>query len=218
MIGSAAKRTCAPGSSARSARRPNGSPRITCGCCGRCGSPRNWVSASKREPSPRLKANAAKIKTISAERIREELVKLFRPPHAARGLELLRQSGLLEQVLPEIAATITCEQSPDFHPEGTVFNHLRLMLQHLPACSRPLPALGGSAPRCRQAGHRVRRPEDGQHPLLRPREDRGGHGGGDPASGCGFPANRSRRSSRPCATTCSSRTPCRCASPLCAAC
>jgi poly(A) polymerase len=79
-----------------------------------------------------LKANAAKIKTISTERIREELVKLFRPPHAPRGLDLLRQSGLLEQVLPEIAATITCEQSPDFHPEGTVFNHLRLMLQRLP--------------------------------------------------------------------------------------
>jgi poly(A) polymerase len=79
-----------------------------------------------------LKANAAKIKTISAERVREELVKLFRPPHAPRGLDLLRQSGLLEQVLPEIAATITCEQSPDFHPEGTVFNHLRLMLQLLP--------------------------------------------------------------------------------------
>jgi poly(A) polymerase len=79
-----------------------------------------------------LKANAAKIKSISAERVREELVKLFRPPHAPRGLDLLRQSGLLEQVLPEIAATITCEQSPDFHPEGTVFNHLRLMLQRLP--------------------------------------------------------------------------------------
>jgi poly(A) polymerase len=79
-----------------------------------------------------LKAKAAKIKTISAERVREELVKLFRPPHAPRGLDLLRQSGLLEHVLPEIAATITCEQSPDFHPEGTVFNHLRLMLQHLP--------------------------------------------------------------------------------------
>jgi len=79
-----------------------------------------------------LKANAAKIKTISAERVREELVKLFFPPHAPRGLDLLRQSGLLEHVLPEIAATITCEQSPDFHPEGNVFNHLRLMLQHLP--------------------------------------------------------------------------------------
>ena len=84
-----------------------------------------------------LKAHAHKIKGISAERIREELLKLLRPPHASRGLELLRQSGLLEQVLPEIAATIACEQSPDFHPEGTVFNHLRLMLQHLPPDADP---------------------------------------------------------------------------------
>jgi poly(A) polymerase len=85
-----------------------------------------------------LKASVAKIKAISAERVREELVKLFYPPHAAQGLELLRESGLLEQVLPEIAATAACEQSPDFHPEGTVFNHLRLMLQHLPPMADPL--------------------------------------------------------------------------------
>jgi poly(A) polymerase len=84
-----------------------------------------------------LQTNAAKIKTISAERVREELVKLFRPPHAARGLDLLRESGLLAQVLPEIAAAIACQQSPDFHPEGTVFNHLRLMLQHLPPEADP---------------------------------------------------------------------------------
>ena len=37
---------------------------------------------------------------------------------AARGLVLLRDSGLLEQILPELAATISCEQSPDYHPEG----------------------------------------------------------------------------------------------------
>ena len=79
-----------------------------------------------------IQALAPKIRGISAERVREELVKLFRPPHAARGLELLQQSGLLEQVLPEIAATVTCEQSPDFHPEGTVFAHLLAMLRHLP--------------------------------------------------------------------------------------
>jgi len=76
---------------------------------------------------------APKIKIISAERVRDELLKLFRPPHAARGLDLLRASGLLEQVLPELVPTIACEQSPDFHPEGSVFNHLRLMLEKLPA-------------------------------------------------------------------------------------
>ncbi len=80
-----------------------------------------------------LRANAPKIKGISAERIREELMKLFRPPHAARGLDLLRESGLLEQILPEIAAMIPCEQSANYHPEGSVYNHVRLMLEQLPA-------------------------------------------------------------------------------------
>jgi poly(A) polymerase len=84
-----------------------------------------------------IKAVAPKILAISAERIRDELIKLFSPPHASRGLDLLRQSGLLEQVLPEIAATINCDQSADFHPEGTVFNHLLLMLKNLPANADP---------------------------------------------------------------------------------
>jgi len=84
-----------------------------------------------------LKANAPKILTISAERIREELLKLFRSPHAARGLDLLRDSGLLEQILPEIAAMIACDQSPDYHPEGSVYNHVRLMLEQLPPEAPP---------------------------------------------------------------------------------
>ena len=84
-----------------------------------------------------VRANATKISTVSAERVRDELLKLFRPPHAARGLDLLRETGLLAQVLPEIAATITCDQSPDYHPEGTVYNHLRKILEHLPADADP---------------------------------------------------------------------------------
>jgi poly(A) polymerase len=85
-----------------------------------------------------LQANAPKIHAFSPERIRDELIKLFAPPHAARGLELLHQSGLLKQVLPEIAATVNCEQSPDFHPEGTVFEHLKLMLTQLATNADPL--------------------------------------------------------------------------------
>jgi len=84
-----------------------------------------------------IREHAEKLRDISAERVRDELLKLFRPPHAARGLALMRESGLLEQVLPEIAATITCEQSPDFHPEGTVFEHLLLMLRQLPPDASP---------------------------------------------------------------------------------
>ena len=84
-----------------------------------------------------IQAGAPALQAISPERIRDELLKLFRPPHAGRGLELLRQSGLLVQVLPEIAATVSCAQSPDFHPEGTVFDHLRLMLAQMPPYAAP---------------------------------------------------------------------------------
>jgi poly(A) polymerase len=80
-----------------------------------------------------IKSLAPKIKLISAERVRDELLKLFRPPHASRGLVLLRDTGLLEHILPELAATVACDQSPDFHPEGSVFNHICLMLEKMPA-------------------------------------------------------------------------------------
>ena len=77
--------------------------------------------------------NAAAIREVSAERIRDELLKLFRPSHAARGLDLLHESRLLPEVLPELAATIGCEQPPEYHPEGDVFTHIRFMLGQLPA-------------------------------------------------------------------------------------
>jgi poly(A) polymerase len=84
-----------------------------------------------------VRSLASKIELISAERIRDELIKLFSPPHAARGLVLLLKSGLLPGVLPEVIATLACEQSPDFHPEGTVFEHIRLMLEKLSPGAHP---------------------------------------------------------------------------------
>jgi poly(A) polymerase len=79
-----------------------------------------------------VQQHAVAIRDVSAERIRDELLKLFRPPHAARGLDLLHESRLLPEVLQELAATIGCEQPPEYHPEGDVFTHIRLMLSHLP--------------------------------------------------------------------------------------
>ena len=76
-----------------------------------------------------VQQHAENINRVSAERIRDELLKLFRPPHAARGLDLLRDSGLLAHVLPEMMLTIGCEQSPEYHPEGDVYKHIRLMLK-----------------------------------------------------------------------------------------
>ncbi|MGC8887044.1 MAG: CCA tRNA nucleotidyltransferase [Verrucomicrobiia bacterium] len=79
-----------------------------------------------------IQKNAEKIKLISPERIRDELLKLFLPPHAARGLELLNQSRLLKEILPEVADMIGVEQSPEYHPEGCVYTHTLKVLENLP--------------------------------------------------------------------------------------
>ena len=80
-----------------------------------------------------LRANASSITEISAERIREELVRIFLSPNRVRGWDLLDESGLLRAILPEIDAMKGCQQPEQFHPEGDVFQHTRLMLQLLPA-------------------------------------------------------------------------------------
>ena len=86
-----------------------------------------------------LVANAGSINEISAERIREELVRIFMSPNRVRGWDLLDESGLLRAVLPELDAMKGCLQPEQFHPEGDVFQHTRLMLEMLPAeVSRPL--------------------------------------------------------------------------------
>ncbi len=82
--------------------------------------------------------NAPAIHEVSAERIREELVKIFLSPGRVRGLDLLDASGLLREVLPEVADLKGCEQPPQFHPEGDVFVHTSIMLGLLPP-DAPLP-------------------------------------------------------------------------------
>ena len=79
-----------------------------------------------------VRAAAPEIHSISAERIREELVRIFSAPTRLRGFDLLDASGLMAQVLPEIEALKGCEQPPQFHPEGDVFVHTRRMIELLP--------------------------------------------------------------------------------------
>ena len=78
-----------------------------------------------------LLANAASINQISAERIRDELMRIFLSPSRTRGWDLLDSSGLMRAILPEIEAMKGCKQPEQFHPEGDVFEHTRLMLQFL---------------------------------------------------------------------------------------
>jgi poly(A) polymerase len=75
-----------------------------------------------------IRALAPSIRTISAERIRDELNRIFTADKPELGLDLLDASGLLKEILPDIAALHGVEQPPQFHPEGDVFQHVRLML------------------------------------------------------------------------------------------
>src|SRR6202166_1516788 len=73
----------------------------------------------------------SKIHQVSCERVREELTKMLTEGQARRAFELLDSSGLLPEVLPEIAAMKGVQQPPQYHPEGDVFVHTLLLLEKL---------------------------------------------------------------------------------------
>jgi len=79
-----------------------------------------------------VQAVAGKIGLISPERIREELDRIWLCVSRVRGFDLLVASGLMKQIIPEILELKGCEQPPQWHPEGDVFVHTRLMLSLLP--------------------------------------------------------------------------------------
>jgi poly(A) polymerase len=85
---------------------------------------------------------AADISQVSAERLRDELTKILTEGAARRGFELLDESGLLTELLPEIAAMKGVEQPPQFHPEGDVWTHTLMMLEMLKAGCSPTLAWG----------------------------------------------------------------------------
>jgi len=71
-----------------------------------------------------IKNNVKLLDKISAERIRDELLKLLSYPFAADGYLLLRNSGLAEKILPEVEAGFNVQQkSPGRHHTLDVGNH-----------------------------------------------------------------------------------------------
>jgi poly(A) polymerase len=74
---------------------------------------------------------AAKTRAVSRERVRDELTKMLTEGFARRAFELLDETGLLAEVLPEVARMKGVEQPPQFHPEGDVWTHTLLLLGQL---------------------------------------------------------------------------------------
>jgi poly(A) polymerase len=79
-----------------------------------------------------VKDEAPSIAHISAERVRDELVRILENHNRLRGFDLLVGTGLLSEILPEIIDLCWCEPHGDHH-EGDVFARCRRMLELLPA-------------------------------------------------------------------------------------
>lgn len=75
--------------------------------------------------------HAGLLEQISTERVRDEFTRTLVAPGRARGLDLLTESGLMRFIVPEVYALIGCEQPPQWHPEGDVYTHTRIMLDML---------------------------------------------------------------------------------------
>jgi poly(A) polymerase len=68
---------------------------------------------------------------VSAERVRDELIRILTEGRARRGFELLDETGLLADLLPEVAAMKGVAQPHEYHPEGDVWIHTLLLLEKL---------------------------------------------------------------------------------------
>jgi poly(A) polymerase len=78
-----------------------------------------------------MRALACRLSAVSRERVRDELTKMLTEGQARRAFELLDETGLLVEVLPEIARMKGVEQPPQFHPEGDVWAHTLGLLGQL---------------------------------------------------------------------------------------
>jgi poly(A) polymerase len=109
-----------------------------------------------------IRALAHRIHAVSRERVCDELTKMLTEGHARRAFELLDETGLLIQVLPDIAKMKGVEQPPQFHPEGDVWIHTLLLLDQLQLGCEPTLAWGallhdvGKPPTFRVAPDRIR--------------------------------------------------------------
>jgi poly(A) polymerase len=87
--------------------------------------------AVERHTMRAITAQVEEIAVVSAERMHEELTKILTEGGARRGFELLNETGLLQQVLPEVTRMKGVEQPPQFHPEGDVWVHTLMLLGQL---------------------------------------------------------------------------------------
>lgn len=85
-----------------------------------------FISRFQMTPDPQLNEICAtmSLRGISKERIEKEFEKmLLQSQRPSLGIRWLRDIGRLQELLPELAATVGVIQDPQWHPEGDVFEH-----------------------------------------------------------------------------------------------
>ncbi|GAA1932772.1 CCA tRNA nucleotidyltransferase [Nocardioides marmoribigeumensis] len=87
-----------------------------------------------------MTAMSDRIEIVSAERVRDELVKLVCAPEPRRGLRLLVESGLAERVLPELPALAL--ERDEHHRHKDVYEHTLTVLDQAIALEDRLPGGG----------------------------------------------------------------------------
>jgi poly(A) polymerase len=78
-----------------------------------------------------IRTQAAEIRQVSSERVRDEILKILTEGRPRQGFELLDATKLLQEVLPEVKRMQGVAQPPEFHPEGDVWVHTMMMLDGL---------------------------------------------------------------------------------------
>ena len=79
-----------------------------------------------------IRVNASLINKISKERVRDELFKILKSPNPYEGILLFKNSGLMQEILPEMEKTFGVEQkSPGRHHIYDVGTHSLYSLKHV---------------------------------------------------------------------------------------
>jgi tRNA nucleotidyltransferase (CCA-adding enzyme) len=92
------------------------------------------------DPATAALCRGIDLSDLPAERVWGEMEKLLlRAEEPSIGLEALRELGVLPKLFPELEALIDCEQEPEYHPEGDVWTHTKLVVDEARAVIGPLP-------------------------------------------------------------------------------
>jgi tRNA nucleotidyltransferase (CCA-adding enzyme) len=85
--------------------------------------------APAAETLERCASLRSELTTLAVERVGEEMKKLLvKGVWPSLGLQLLRQTGALSVLVPELSELVGCPQEPEWHPEGDVWVHTLLVV------------------------------------------------------------------------------------------